>query len=75
MMTALSLPVEEDASTLIIFVGKPLRLVAWTLDGPGTLTPLNEVTSDTGVACATYEPGSGTAGETAEISVLVAEDA
>lgn len=66
-------PVREDASALVVFTGLPNTPVAWSLTGPGTLTPIHEVTTDAGCAAARYVPGSGTAGSAATISCIAGE--
>lgn len=66
--------VREDASALVVYLGKPSRPVQWTLTGGGTLAAIHTVTTDAGVAAARYTPAAGSAGTAASISVLVAAD-
>jgi len=61
-ISLLSSPVREDAPVLVLFSGPADRVVAWSLSGPGTLTPLASATDRNGQAAARYTPaGVGTA--------------
>jgi hypothetical protein len=52
----------DSTGALVVFTGPANRAVAWSLTGPGTLTPLTDHTDDQGRAAATYVPaGAGSA--------------
>ncbi len=60
--------VREDATALVAFIGPARVTVAWSLDGPGTLTPLSERTDGQGRAYARYAPAAAAAGTPVTIS-------
>lgn len=61
-ITVYPAPVRADASALVVFSGPADRSLAWSLDGPGTLTPLSLSTDRNGQAAARYTPsGIGSA--------------
>ncbi len=63
----LSEPVRAGSSAIVLYSGTPDRRVAWSLTGPGTLTPISNYTDSTGRAAAIFTPVS--AGDSVTIQV------
>lgn len=55
--------------TMFVFTGPPNVGVAWTLDGPGTLTPVTSHTDGAGIASARWDAGGAVAGATVTVTV------
>lgn len=50
--------IQTDATSFLVYSGKPNVAVDWALTGDGTLTPLTDYTDDAGKAWAKYTPGT-----------------
>ena len=60
MIVALTPEIVPSATTLVAFVGEPMRQVLWSVQsGPGSVRALRPYTDEHGNAWAVYDPEGG----------------